>query len=162
MTLWLEIQNPDNLRAVPDEDELERWAAATWLDESDAGVVIRIVGVDEGQSLNRTFRGKDYPTNVLSFPYEAPDFDLGEMLDPGEMDGEIDYLGDLVICLPVVEREAAEQHKKIGHHWAHLVVHGMLHLQGFDHIKEIEADIMEAREIEILRQLGIPNPYEPN
>ncbi|MEZ5448575.1 MAG: rRNA maturation RNase YbeY [Thiolinea sp.] len=157
MTLWLEIQNPDNFRQAPSHLDLEVWARSTWLDESDAGVVIRIVGIEEGRELNRTFRGKDYPTNVLSFPYEPPDFDFGEALEPGE----IDYLGDLVICLPVVEREAAEQGKPVAHHWAHLVVHGLLHLQGFDHIKEIEADIMEAREIEILRQLGIPNPYEP-
>ncbi len=158
MTLLLEIQNPEAFVRAPVVDDLERWARAAWLDESDAGVVIRIVGTEEGQELNRTFRGKDYPTNVLSFPYEAPPFDLGDEQEPGE----VDYLGDLAMCLPVVEREAAEQGKPLEHHWAHLVVHGLLHLQGFDHIKEIEADIMEAREIEILRQLGIPNPYEPD
>ncbi|MEZ5534142.1 MAG: rRNA maturation RNase YbeY [Thiolinea sp.] len=158
MTLLLELQNPEDYSGVPDYSDFERWAAASWLDENDAGVVIRIVGEQESQDLNLHFRGKDAPTNVLSFHYE----NQAMYADDDCIESELDYLGDLVMCLPVVEREAAEQNKLPLQHWAHMVVHGLLHLQGFDHVKDLEADIMEAREIEILRQLGFPNPYEPN
>ncbi|MGB1009038.1 MAG: rRNA maturation RNase YbeY [Thiolinea sp.] len=159
MTLLIEIQNPQNYTDIPDFTELDLWASACWLDENDAGVVIRVVDEQESRDLNRGFRGKDYPTNILSFQYEnmamLAEYDV-------QADSDIDYLGDLVICKPVIAREAAEQGKEYLQHWAHMLVHGLLHLQGFDHIREIEADIMEAREIEILRGLGFPNPYEPD
>jgi len=158
VTLLVDIQNPENFTSLPALDDLTYWAAAAWLDESDAGVVLRIVAEAESQTLNYSFRNKDYPTNVLSFVYEPPPFDF---IDDFEV-GEVDYLGDLIICLPVVEREASEQGKPLVHHWAHMVVHGLLHLQGYDHITELEAHIMEAREIDILQQLGFPNPYEPH
>jgi len=157
MTLLIEIQNPQDYSDIPDFMEFDRWASACWLDEGNAGLVIRIVDEQESQDLNRGFRGKDYATNVLSFQYENMAM-LAEYDVQGNAD--VDYLGDLVICQPVIAREAAEQGKDYLQHWAHMLVHGLLHLQGFDHIKEIEADIMEAREIEILRGLGFPNPYE--
>lgn len=157
MTLFIEIQNPRDYKKIPDAMELDRWASACWLDENNAGVVIRIVDEQESQELNRGFRGKDYPTNVLSFQYEnmsmLSEYDVQNSAD-------VDYLGDLVMCQPVIVNEAKQQEKTYLQHWAHMLVHGLLHLQGFDHIKEIEADIMEAREIEILRGLGFPNPYE--
>lgn len=158
MSLVVEIQNPEAFKAIPAETLIKHWACATWLDENEASVVIRVVGTEEGLELNQSYRHKDYPTNVLSFPYEPSEIEL-EFLDAEDLG----HLGDLVICLPVVEREAAEQGKPVQHHWAHLIVHGMLHLQGFDHEEsEVEANMMEAREIEILCQLGIPNPYETN
>jgi len=107
----------------------------------------RIVDAPESQALNRQYRGKDYPTNVLSFPAEYNEF------------LPYDYLGDLVICAPVVEREANEQGKQLLDHWAHMVVHGMLHLQGYDHESDEQAAEMEALEIEILAALGHTNPY---
>lgn len=157
MTLLLELQNPDSLETAPEYADFERWASASWLDENDAGVVIRMVGEQEIREMNKRFRGKDSSTNVLSFHYE----NMPMYAEDEYIESDLDYLGDLIMCLPVIEREAAEQGKSPSQHWAHMVIHGMLHLQGFDHIKEIEADIMEAREIEILRQLGFPNPYEP-
>ncbi|MEZ5450175.1 MAG: rRNA maturation RNase YbeY [Thiolinea sp.] len=160
MALLLEVQNPEAYERIPAYSDLLAWANACWLDESDAGVVIRIVGEAEGRELNQSFRERDYATNILSFPYEQ--MPMYTEYEDGSGGGEIDYLGDLIICLPVIEREAAEQDKHPLQHWAHMVVHGLLHLQGFDHVREIEADIMEAREIEILKQLGFPNPYEPS
>lgn len=111
-------------------------------------VLIRIVDADEGAALNERYRGKRGPTNVLSFPFAVPSGIPNRLL------------GDLVICAPVVEREACEQGKSAEAHWAHMVVHGMLHLQGYDHVEEREAEIMEAREVEILSRLGVENPYE--
>ncbi|WP_020395396.1 rRNA maturation RNase YbeY [Thiolinea disciformis] len=156
MTLLVQVQNPYDFTALPSEQHFTHWARAAWLDESDAGVVIRIVNEEDSQQLNLQFRGKDYPTNVLSFPYE-PDFDLQDVQEEDEL--EIDYLGDMVLCKAVVEREAKEQGKVLEQHWAHLVVHGLLHLQGYDHINETERELMELRELDILRDLNIPNPY---
>jgi probable rRNA maturation factor len=109
---------------------------------------IRIVDTDEGRALNRDYRGKDYATNVLSFPVELP---------PGIA---LPLIGDLAICAPVVTREAAEQGKQPRDHWAHMTVHGVLHLLGYDHIEDREAEAMEALETRILAGLGIANPYE--
>ena len=108
---------------------------------------IRIVGTREGRTLNRTYRDKDYATNVLSFPTDLP---------PGV---RLPLLGDIAICAPVVRREAAEQGKLLAHHWAHMTVHGVLHLLGYDHIVEAEAVRMEALETRILKGLGVPDPY---
>ncbi len=116
-------------------------------DASDAEVVVRLVGEAEGRRLNREFRGRDRATNVLSFPFEPP---------PGV---ELDHLGDLVICAPVVAREATAQGKSPEAHWAHMVVHGMLHLQGYDHQNDDQAAIMEGLETQILAGLGYPAPY---
>ncbi|MFK2903245.1 rRNA maturation RNase YbeY [Dyella ginsengisoli] len=110
---------------------------------------IRIVDVAEGRALNRDYRGKDYATNVLSFGADLP---------PGV---QLPLIGDIVICAPVVAREAAEQGKAPRDHWAHLTVHGVLHLLGHDHIIEAEAEVMEALETRILAGLGIADPYRP-
>lgn len=152
MTLLLDIQNPEEYATVPAETDLSNWAQAAWQGDGEAGVVVRIVGEEESQTLNRDYRGKDYPTNVLSFPYDEPPVPLEE--------DETDYLGDLVICLPVMECEAAEQGKTLTQHWAHLLIHGLLHLQGYDHITDDEAAEMEGLETEILGKLGFPDPYQ--
>jgi probable rRNA maturation factor len=110
-------------------------------------VAIRIVDADEGRALNLQYRGRDYATNVLSFPADLP---------PGL---NLPLIGDLVICAPVVAREAAEQGKKPADHWAHLTIHGTLHLLGYDHIEEAEAEAMEGLETRVLAGLGIADPY---
>ncbi len=152
MTLLIDIQNPEDYTNVPAETDLSHWAQPAWLGEGEAGVVLRIVGEAESQQLNNDYRGKDYPTNILSFPYDPPPIPL----EPEETD----YLGDLVVCLPVVEREALEQGKTSQQHWAHLLIHGLLHLQGYDHITEEEAVEMETLETQLLAQLGFPDPYQ--
>lgn len=115
---------------------------------ADSELTIRLVDEAEGRELNHTWRHKDYATNVLSFPADVPD----DLLD-------IPLLGDLVICVPVVEREAIEQGKALEAHWAHLVIHGCLHLLGYDHIDDEEAEEMEALERLLLAELGHPDPY---
>ncbi|MFA6231296.1 MAG: rRNA maturation RNase YbeY [Rhodanobacter sp.] len=112
-----------------------------------AELSIRIVGIDEGRALNRDYRGKDYATNVLSFPAGLP---------PGI---DLPLIGDLAICAPVVLREAAEQSKLARDHWAHLTIHGVLHLLGHDHVEDAEAERMERLETRILAALGIADPY---
>ncbi|MHB1371254.1 MAG: rRNA maturation RNase YbeY [Pseudomonadaceae bacterium] len=134
---------------VPTAAELQRWCELALRQRSgDSELTIRMVDEEEGRELNRTWRHKDYPTNVLSFPADVPD----EFLD-------IPLLGDLVICVPVVEREAVEQGKPPAAHWAHLVIHGCLHLLGYDHIEDAEAEEMEALERQLLAELGHPDPY---
>lgn len=145
--IHVELQNASASTWLPGEDELFRWVEAA-TQRKQAEIVIRVVDEEESAELNGQYRGKPYPTNVLSFPFEAP---------PGV---ESEILGDLLVCAPVVEREAKEQGKPLSAHWAHIVVHGVLHLQGYDHIEDGEADIMEAEEIAILSRLGFTNPYE--
>ncbi len=137
---------------IPDQEMLEKIAdAATEKFVKQGEITIRIVGPEESNELNLTYRGKDRPTNVLSFPYEYPE---------GFPKPEVVLLGDLVICKQVVEQEAKEQHKQLFHHYTHMVVHGCLHLLGFDHITDEQAQEMESLEVEIMTQkLQLPNPY---
>jgi probable rRNA maturation factor len=134
---------------VPEQALFQKWAEAALQEDvtEDCELSIRLVEVEESAELNNTYRGKTGPTNVLSFPFDS--------LIPMEPK----LLGDLVICVPVVEKEALEQAKELEHHWTHLVVHGCLHLLGYDHIEDDQAEEMEAFEIEILQILTIDNPY---
>ncbi len=139
---------------IPAANSFRKWVAAALAGRiREADLAIRIVGAREGRALNRHYRGKDYATNVLSFPAELPD---------GLPEGvRLPLLGDLVICAPVVAREAKEQRKPVAAHYAHLTVHGALHLLGWDHEDPREAECMEQLEREILAGLGLPDPYQP-
>lgn len=146
--LELDIQRATDA-ATPEDAALRRWCELALRQRSaDSEMTIRLVDEAEGRELNHTYRHKDYATNVLSFPADVPD----DLLD-------IPLLGDLVICVAVVEREAAEQGKSLEAHWAHLVIHGCLHLLGYDHIEDEEAEEMESLERELLAELGHPDPY---
>jgi probable rRNA maturation factor len=139
-------------KGIPAAVSFRKWVAAALKGRiRNADLAIRIVDSKEGQALNLHYRGKDYPTNVLSFPAELP-----EGLPAGI---KLPLLGDLVICAPVVAREANEQGKSLAAHYAHLTVHGCLHLLGWDHEDSVEADAMEQLEREILAELGISDPY---
>lgn len=139
----------ENTADLPTDQDFHRWlSAAVSPFQPEAEVTIRLVDEAESQMLNKTYRQKDAPTNVLSFPFEAP---------PGI---ELPLLGDLVICRQIVEKEAKEQNKNVMAHWAHMVVHGSLHLLGYDHIEDDEAEEMESLETDIIEQLGFPPPYQ--
>lgn len=148
---------PETIEEPPPSSSLLAWAQAAWQGAPDAEpeLSLRIVSAAESQQLNRDYRGKDKPTNVLSFPMQ-----MEAAFMPVEETGMDEMLGDLAICAQVVEDEAREQGKSLEAHWAHMVVHGMLHLQGFDHIEDDEAERMEQLEINILQQLGFANPYQ--
>lgn len=147
ITLCLDIDNVSS-RAVPSDEQFESWVrAALHSRRSDAEISLRIVDIDEITELNQQYRGKDYATNVLSFPADLPP------------ELKLPHLGDIVICAAVVEREADEQEKPHLAHWAHMIVHGTLHLLGYDHIDDDEALVMEALEVEILQSLNIADPY---
>ena len=133
---------------LPTAEQIEQWATAAVQPQSDeVEMTVRIVDEAESHELNLNYRGKDRPTNVLSFPFECPD------------EVELPLLGDLVICRQVVEREAQEQDKPVIAHWAHMVVHGSLHLLGYDHIEDDEAEEMESLETQIMTELGFADPY---
>lgn len=146
--LTVDLQRVVKAPGIPDNGAFERWAQCAWLGDEPSEVTIRIVDADESAALNGEYRGKNGPTNVLSFPFEAP------------AGITVPLAGDLIICVPVVEKEAEDQHKELEAHWAHMVVHGMLHLQGYDHIEDNDAEVMEALEVRLLKQLGYGNPYE--
>lgn len=146
LTLQLASQ-ADNL---PSEADFATWAAAALPNGSRSELLIRIVDAEESRQLNAAYRGKEASTNVLSFAFEAP---------PGMLLDSLDYLGDLVICAPVVQQEAARQNKQAQAHWAHMVVHGVLHLCGYDHQNEAEAAMMEDKERAIMYALQFPDPY---
>ena len=139
--LDITIQIASELANVPAKSQFKKWAKAAL--RVDTEVTIRIIDAQEALELNSTYRGKDYATNVLTFPLtEAPHL-----------------MGDIIICAPVVEAEAKTQNKSVEAHYAHLTVHGMLHLCGFDHETESQAELMESLEITILQKLGYANPY---
>ena len=157
----LELQNPYDFDTIPQFDDLEKWSnAALQIAKADQAVslVIRFVNEEEGIDLNYTYREKNVATNVLSFPYEVPDYavDIPELQDEYSQQ----HLGDLVLCEKVVRAEAKVQNKTLEQHWAHLIIHGVLHLQGYDHINDDEAATMESLEIKILESLGFSNPYD--
>ena len=149
VTLDLQIACADSA-GLPSETQFQQWLDTAVLPfQQEAEVTIRLVDEAESNELNLTYRGKDKPTNVLSFPFECPpeveDFPL---------------LGDLIICRQVVEKEALEQQKTLESHWAHMVIHGSLHLLGYDHIEDAEAEEMEALEKEFMQALNYPDPYK--
>lgn len=148
MTIELELQIATEAQTLPHPSQFREWVGNT-LDESfdDVEMTIRIVDVEEMTELNETYRKKQGPTNVLSFPAEIdPEFNLP-------------LLGDIIICAPVVQEEADRAQIDLLAHWAHMVVHGTLHLIGYDHIIKEEAEVMEKREKQILTELGFPDPY---
>ncbi|NBI13003.1 rRNA maturation RNase YbeY [[Haemophilus] felis] len=143
--LQIACEQVDNL---PTEQQIQTWAnLAVQPELADVEITVRIVDEVESHELNLAYRGKDKPTNVLSFPFECPE------------EVQINLLGDLVICRQVVEKEAEEQNKLLMAHWAHMVVHGCLHLLGYDHIEESEAEEMENLETQIMQSLGFEDPY---
>ena len=148
MNLQVDIQC-ECAEPVPDEDDIRRWIEAALDDRrgEDTEVSVRLVDIEEMTDLNQTWRSKTGPTNVLSFPSDLPP------------ELQLPLLGDIVICAPVVRREAREQHKALEAHWAHMTVHGTLHLLGYDHEDEQEAAAMEALETDILARLNYPCPY---
>jgi probable rRNA maturation factor len=151
----IEVQWAIEPEALPTEAQCTQWVNAVFQRTGIVGdLTIRIVSPEEIQALNDQYRHKNKPTNVLSFPFEVPQ-DIADALGNR-------YLGDLVICADVVAQEAQMQHKPLDAHWAHMVVHGTLHLLGYDHITEPQASEMEALEIQVLADLGFANPYVEN
>lgn len=146
----IDIQIACDQTNLPSDEDFQLWAdKALKGRKEEAELTIRIVESDESQSLNHQYRGKDKPTNVLSFPFEAP-----------ENLPDFPLIGDLIVCATVVEQEAKEQGKPLNNHWAHMIIHGILHLLGYDHIEEEDAEEMESLEINILSELKIPDPYQ--
>jgi len=146
--MQLTLQKAYTPPLLPSDAELRHWAQLALADHTPDSLLIRITDRTESQALNHQYRGKNQPTNILSFPFVAP---------PGLPH---DHLGDLVICAPVVTQEATDQHKPEIAHWAHLVIHGVLHLRGYDHQNPAEATHMETLECQMLHTLGYPNPYQ--
>ena len=147
MPTKIDLQNDESLSGLPDQKDFLTWVDAALMQDYDSlEQTIRVVGEAESRALNSQYRQTDAPTNVLSFASENKYLDY-------------DCLGDLVICAAIVEQEAKQQDKLLQAHWAHMVVHGMLHLQGYDHQNAIEADKMESLEAKILTTLGYTNPY---
>ena len=147
MSIELCLQNASSVQDIPDQSEFELWLHTALQDMSDTVLTIRIVDEDESADLNQQYRQKAGATNVLSFPADLP------------AEVELPLLGDLVICAPLVQSEASGQGKPVLAHWAHLVIHGTLHLLGYDHIEAAEAEEMERLETSLLNQLGFADPY---
>lgn len=156
MNVQLDIQMAisDDEVEPPSIPQMERWVKLALENSNgadrmqDAEMTIRIVDEQEITELNQQYRKKNGPTNVLSFPFES------------DVELDIPLLGDLVICASIVAKEAQEQNKSLQAHWAHMIIHGTLHLLGYDHMTESEASEMESKEIDLLQQLGFSNPYE--
>lgn len=148
MPVLVNIENVSNCNQVPDPADMRRWLTmAVGQHATQAEISVRIVGIEEAAEFNARYRNKSGPTNVLSFAADLPDFVAS------------DLLGDLLVCAPVVNREACEQGKTADAHWAHILVHGALHLLGYNHIQNAEARVMEALETKILGELGFAPPY---
>ena len=141
------VQNATSFTPVPSDQQFERWVSAALRQHGDAELLIRLVDRRESRQLNTRYRHKNNATNVLSFPADLPK-EVGLAL-----------LGDIIICAPIVAEEARDQHKTAEAHWAHLTIHGILHLLGHDHQLEEEASEMESIESKILKSLGFPDPY---
>lgn len=158
LVLWLESDEAIDERSLPAAADFRHWAettlamAAELPSGQDVELAIRLVDSEESRALNHDYRDKDKPTNVLSFPADLPEMILAEL--------DARPLGDLAICAPVVAREAVEQGKPLMAHWAHMTVHGILHLLGHDHIEAADAARMEPLEIAVLARLGMDNPYD--
>ncbi|MBS0358805.1 MAG: rRNA maturation RNase YbeY [Proteobacteria bacterium] len=151
MTYNIDLQITVENCYTPSRTKLEQWVTETLLPyKKEAEICIRLVNETESAFLNETYRKKTGPTNILSFPSEIPD----------DLPLKQSFLGDLVICPSVLENEAQQQNKSLEAHWAHIVIHGLLHLLGYDHVEEKPAEVMEGLEIQILKILGYPNPYE--
>jgi len=149
MPTQLNVQREVELAGIPDDETLQAWASAAHMDPAThIEINLRIVSKAEIQSINRTYRGQNKATNVLSFASSVP---------PG---APLDILGDLIICAEIVANEAAEYGKSLAARWAHMLVHGCLHIQGFMHESEQEQEFMETAEIRILKELGMHNPYQ--
>jgi probable rRNA maturation factor len=147
------VQRVSRKSPAPSASLLKRWARVALASQISSGeMTIRIVDENEMTGLNNTYRQKNKSTNVLSFPFDMPE----------DVEMDVPLIGDLVICAAVVEREALEQHKTLDAHWAHMIVHGVLHLLGHDHEENNAAEQMEALEISILKSLGFSNPYQIN
>ncbi len=145
----VEIQTIFTSAGQPDEQQIQLWVDTALADiQQDTEIVVRIVDEHESAELNEIYRHKKGATNILSFPVEIP-----EGID-------LNLLGDLVICAPVLEQEALQQDKILAHHWAHIIIHGVLHLLGYDHIDNEQAEEMENKEIALLQKLNIHNPYQ--
>lgn len=151
MTIELDLQRIADADDLPSDEQFQHWVnAALAHTKNDFELTIRLVDDNESQQLNSQYRGKDKPTNVISFPFEVPE------------GIELNLLGDIVICVGVVAQEAQDQQKSLHSHWAHMVTHGCLHLLGYDHISDAEAVEMEDLEIDILAKLNFDNPYNEN
>jgi len=143
----LEVQRVTDFRPLPTDRQFRRWVKAALVGHGPSVLTLRLVDREEGRQLNRQYRGRDAATNVLSFPADLP----------AEVD--LPLLGDIVLCAPLVVEEALAQGKSAEAHWAHLTIHGILHLLGYDHQEKEEAEVMERLEIDLLESLGIANPY---
>ena len=146
MPLKLELQVASSEQELPEQAEFQQWLNTCFPDIK-GSVLVRIVDAEESAELNQHYRQKEGPTNVLSFPFDLPD------------EIENDHLGDLVLCAPVIRREASEQGKSVMHHWSHMLIHGVLHLLGYDHLNDEEAEEMEGIEVGLLSRLAVSNPY---
>jgi len=147
------VDNQDS-QYIPDDKDIHRWISTTLTSQNKAITTelgVRITDNNEIHNLNKTYRHKDKPTNVLSFPFEVPkNF-------PEDIENE--YIGDIICSIEYINKEAHDQNKEPKAHWAHIIIHGTLHLLGFDHIEDNDAEIMEQKEIDILESLGYKNPY---
>jgi len=148
MTVTIDLSIASHSNQIPSETAFKKWVNAVAISQSeDYEISIHVIDEKESSSLNHTWRNKEGPTNVLSFPADLPE------------GVPISLLGDLAVCAPVIEKEASEQAKSLEAHWAHIIIHGTLHLFGYDHVDESEAEEMESMEIDIMKRLGFSNPY---